>query len=314
MGSARAVRLTHQHDRRTNHARWAVAALSAASVGSSTGIVATGAFVLNTDSRSVRVAFVPVSVVVAAADRRDDLEAEVGPLPTFAAAIPAAPGRRYTHQLSRLQRVRLASMPTGSAASDPIPGFLTFEEWTRLPEDTSGEWVNGQLEEEEVATFIHEFVVSWLLRTLGVAVAERGGYMFGSETKFRVSPHVGRKPDAVVFLPGTRPPSGRASVSQRPPDIVVEVVSATPRDARRDRIEKMQEYASFGVRWYWIVDPELHTLEIQELGADGRYVHSVGATAGTIDVPGIADVRLELDALWSEVAKLAALTDEPHEE
>ncbi|WP_437821756.1 Uma2 family endonuclease [Sorangium sp. So ce1078] len=90
----------------------------------------------------------------------------------------------------------------------------------------------------------------------------------------------GRKPDASAYMPQSRKPPRRGAINA-PPDIMVEVVSPTPRDARRDRVEKLHEYASFGVRWYWIIDPQERTLDLLELGADRRYVRARSAADGS---------------------------------
>ena len=88
------------------------------------------------------------------------------------------------------------------------------------------------------------------------------------------------------------------------PDIAIEVVSPHPSDAKRDRVEKTLEYAAFGVRWYWIVDPGLRTLEILDLHGDA-YLHVGAASVGILsDVPGCDGLVLDLDDLWSQVDAL----------
>jgi Uma2 family endonuclease len=196
-------------------------------------------------------------------------------------------------------------MVSQSARIDaPAKRGMTFADWVRLPEDEPGELVDGQLVEEEVPDAIHEVVVAWVIRILGGWLIPQGGLVLGSEAKFAVSAPRGRKPDASAYLPGSRTPPRRGAITA-PPDIMVEVVSPTPRDARRDRVEKLQEYAAFGVRWYWIIDPQERTLEILELGADGRYAHARPAADGVVtSVPGLDGLTLDLDALWGEVERL----------
>ena len=189
--------------------------------------------------------------------------------------------------------------------SEPTPRAMSIDEWTALPEDEPGELVDGYLQEEEMPGLLHEIVVAWLLRVLGVWASARGGLVFGSEAKFAISAGRGRKPDLGMYLPG-HPPLPRHGAVRVPPDVAVEIVTPTPRDVRRDRVEKFDDYAAFGVRYYWIVDPEQQTLEIFELGGDGRYVRALGATGGTFTtVPGCAGLALALDELWREPEKLA---------
>jgi Uma2 family endonuclease len=131
-----------------------------------------------------------------------------------------------------------------------------------------------------------------------------GGFAFGSEAKYALSDLRGRKPDLSVFFPGRLSPP-RRGVARIPPDIAVEVMSPSSSDQRRDRIAKHADYAAFGVRFYWLLNPAAHTLEILELGVDGRYVHALGAAEGKLlQIPGCAGLTLDLDELWREIDRL----------
>ena len=102
--------------------------------------------------------------------------------------------------------------------------------------------------------------------------------------------------DVPVFLAGRKPPA--RGVVDVPPDVAVEVVSPSPSDSRRDRVEKVADYAAFGVRWYWIVDPGLQTFEVFEL-RDGVYAYVGAGSSGPVtEIPGCPELALDLDALW----------------
>ena len=71
-----------------------------------------------------------------------------------------------------------------------------------------------------------------------------------------------------------------------PPDLIVEVVSASTR--RTDRVEKFVEYARAGVSEYWLVDPEAQTIEIFTL-QDDAYTLLVKAGMGEKARSGLLD-------------------------
>ena len=196
-------------------------------------------------------------------------------------------------------------MSRHSLLDEATHGELSLAEWFALPEDERGEIVDGRLVEEEAPNYAHEILVILLGSLLRGWFVQRGGFVGGSNTKLAVGPKKGRRPDLTVYFAGTPlpPPSG---VIKQPPDIAIEIVSPTPRDGRRDRVEKVAEYAVFGVRYYWIVDPQLRSLEILQLGPRGRYEHLLGATEGQVDVPGCEGFVLDLDAVWGEIERFEA--------
>ncbi len=182
---------------------------------------------------------------------------------------------------------------------------MTLEQWSELPEDTEGEFVDGYLTEEEVPDPAHESCVAWFIVLLGTWLRGRGGFLFGSEAKLRVSARRGRKADIVVYLPGSSPPPKRGLLKAAP-SILVEVITPTPRDERRDRVEKMDEYAALGVPYYWLVDPALGSFELFTLTSDARYARALAATGGRLtDVPGCPGLVIDLDELWGELDRLA---------
>jgi len=182
---------------------------------------------------------------------------------------------------------------------------MTLAEWADMGEDEPGELVDGSLEEEEEVGALHEAVAAWFVWLLKTWLMSRRGLVLTSDARFGVSARRGRKPDISVYFAGRRPPAH--GLVTTPPDIMIEVVSPRPKDARRDRVEKTNEYAAFGVRFYWIVDPALRSFEIFELGPDGRYVKAVSAGEGVVaGVPGCEGLVLDLDALWDEVSRLEA--------
>jgi Uma2 family endonuclease len=181
---------------------------------------------------------------------------------------------------------------------------MSAQEWIDLPEDEPGELVDGTLEEEEIPGFLHEIVVAWLVHALHAWAVPRGGFVFGSDAKYLLTTRRGRKPDLSVFVASRRLP--RYGAGKAPPDIVIEVLSPTARDERRDRIEKATDYGAFGVSWYWLIDPERRTLEILSLDVRGQYQPSLALRTGRCDrVPGCDGLVLDLDDLWAETDRLA---------
>ena len=80
------------------------------------------------------------------------------------------------------------------------------------------------------------------------------------------------------------------------PDWVCEILS--PSTARFDRIVKMPLYADLGVAYFWLIDPDLQTLESYELQNDHWVLTGSFAEQSPIAAAPFAEHTFSLTELW----------------
>ena len=108
----------------------------------------------------------------------------------------------------------------------------------------------------------------------------------------------GRNPDfAVIFRDAPKNERGR-----RPPDLVAEIVSRGAEE--RDYAAKRDEYLRFGIKEYWIVDPQLRQVTVlvrDDAGTGPIWVERVfrdGEAASSVLLP---QFEIVVSELWAGV-------------
>jgi len=169
----------------------------------------------------------------------------------------------------------VARPETESPAPPPEKRLWTYQEMVeKLPESNQPtELWNGELVVSPAPSTNHQKVVGKLFRRMSDFVETHElGVVLVSPTDVVLSSHRTVQPD-LLFVAKKNTAIVQAQVCGAP-DLTVEVTSES--SWRRDRIDKKELYAQFGVKEYWIVDPETRMVEIFVL-TDGAYkLHSGG--------------------------------------
>ena len=179
------------------------------------------------------------------------------------------------------------------------PRHWTYDETVAcLPESNRpAELWDGELTMSPTPSLEHQQIVLRFARLLQDWTEPRSlGEVFIAPLDMVLSPHRVTQPD-IGFVA-----TARLDIIQRvlrgPADLVAEVLSLGSRT--RDRIEKRDLYEQYGVREYWIIDPEAQTVEVLFLEA-GRYQLAQrsrpGETAESRLLPGF---HFEVDGLFGE--------------
>lgn len=177
-----------------------------------------------------------------------------------------------------------------STTPDRVPSGpikLTYDDYAGLPNDGRRyEVFDGDLAVTPAPSPKHQAVsrnLEYVLHTH--TLASGAGAVYDAPIDVLLAPTTIVQPD-LVFIAAARLGIVTERAVEGAPDLVVEIVS--PSTARQDRVTKAALYARFGVRFYWVVDPDARTLEEYALAAQGYElvaVHSGGAVARTALFP-----------------------------
>ena len=154
-------------------------------------------------------------------------------------------------------------------APTPSKRLYTYDELVaELPEtNLPCELWDGEVIMPPAPSFDHQEIVLRYYRRLYAWVSEsKLGKVVTGPIDMVLSPHRAFQPD-VAFIAQDRLGIIRKAI-HGPVDLAVEVISLGNRS--RDRIEKRDLYEQYGIKEYWIVDPEAQTVEVLSL-ENGRY-------------------------------------------
>ena len=163
---------------------------------------------------------------------------------------------------------------------------VSYADLERTPEDGRRyELYDGEVFVVPAPLLRHQIVQLRTAEMLDRYAVARGGVAAGAPIDIVFSDHDVLQPDVVYFSPDRAHVLSLDRVIREAPDLCVEVLS--PSTAATDRGRKMQMFARYGVREYWIVDPAGESIEVYELGSGGYELTAVANGTQSIS-PSVA--------------------------
>ena len=138
---------------------------------------------------------------------------------------------------------------------------MTYDQYLRLPEGRNQyEPFDGELVITPSRSVGHQRIIGKLCtQLLPYVEAHSLGLLLVSPVDTIFDPYTVLQPD-ILFVSRERIPEVVKDRIEGAPDLTIEVLSSltVEKDCRR----KLAVYSQFGVREYWIVDPEAQTIEL----------------------------------------------------
>ncbi len=188
--------------------------------------------------------------------------------------------------------------------SSAAPRLLTFADLEALGEDVSAEIVGGTLVYKASPSGEHADAQAALAAFLRPEFHRKsaqggpGGWWIVTECDIELGAHDVFRPDVCGWRRDRVPERLTGRPVRIRPDWVCEILSNS--NAATDQVDKFRVYATAGVPFYWISDPERKILTVYRL-EQREYVVALQAKQGeTVNAPPFEAVALRVGLLFGE--------------
>ena len=173
---------------------------------------------------------------------------------------------------------------------------FNYHDYLQLPEDKRYEILDGELCVVPAPNIRHQTIgLNLKVALCRHAKNNRLGLILDAPCDIVLSQDTVVQPD-VVFVSSERLSIVGAANISGPPDLVIEILS--PGTRIRDLEIKRKLYARFGVREYWIVDPEAETVEVLCWTEAGYRTEALVSRVGTLSSPLFPGLNLNLTEIF----------------
>lgn len=177
--------------------------------------------------------------------------------------------------------------------------MLTYEDYCRMPSGNRYELVEGDIRMTPSPSVFHQRISRRIEKVLLEWVERHElGEVLHAPIDVVLSEHNVVQPD-ILYVARERLGIIKEANIQGAPDLVVEILS--PSTAEWDRVTKRRVYARFGVREFWIVDPEGRNIEVCVFRDCELKTFQVYPPGTRLSSPLLNDFTLDVAEVFREV-------------
>ena len=144
-------------------------------------------------------------------------------------------------------------------------GEYTLDDYYALPDERRVELIDGVIYDMAAPTSIHQIIAFELAKEFSAYIEKNNGKCISMISPLDVQLDKDNKtmvqPDVMIIC-------DRSKIKKRvvygAPDLAVEVLS--PSTYKKDVRIKLKKYRAAGVKEYWLVDPDDHTVTVYKFG------------------------------------------------